>query len=242
MKFFNYFFLLIISFIIISISPKALTDNCSNKENLELQKAASQVKIGYTYKNVTDTSLLNNKSVEFTININNMSDNIYIDVFGIPTVLKSTYYKSNEIAGVISIGNLPSYTQNTYTLQIKSNNYNCKDKLIVSKQIVTPKYNEFSESSECKEYPKFSLCQKFYNTSVTYEEFLSKLNNYIDSLNQVKKTSSIEKKEEEKKTVDYLKEVFNQNKKVLLYILLSIIVVVLIIGIIVVIRKKLIIK
>lgn len=242
MKIIKYLTLFIISFLFLSLSPKAITDNCSDKEDIELSRAASQIKTGYTYKEIQDERMINGVSVEFTINVYNMSDLLYLEVYGIPGTPKTTYTTNNAVNGVINIPNLSSYTQNTYTLMFKSKNSNCLDKVILNKQIVTPKYNEYSQSTECADYPKFSLCQKFYNTNVTYEEFSDKLDSYIESLEEIKTSSSKENKKDEKNIKEQLVQIYKSNKKTLLYTGLSIIVIALITGIVIMIRKRMKIK
>ena len=243
MKLNRYLFLFICLFTINIISPYA-DDNCSTQEIIELQRAASQIKTGYTYKEVENYTMLNNVSVEFTISVYNITSDIYIDVFGILGEAKRTLTVNNSSNGVANIYNLPSQSQNEYTLQIKSNKTNCKDKIILSKKIITPKYNEFSQISECKDYPKFALCQKFYNTNATTEDFYNKLDSYIESLEELKKQKEEEKKKEQKKEdkssiFKQIKKIVNINKKAIAVIILSIIGVCLIIGIIrMIIRKR----
>ena len=246
MKLFRFLIFTVCSFIVFWITPMA-ENNCSTSEIIELQKAASQIKTGYTYKEVENYTMLNNVSVEFTISIYNITDSIYIDVFGILGEAKRTLTVNDASNGVVNIYNLPSQAQNEYTLQIKSNKANCKDQIILSKKVITPKYNEFSQASECEEYPKFALCQKFYNTNATYDEFYTKLDSYIESLEELKKEKEEEKKQaqkEEEKTSIFkqIKKIININKKTIALATLSIIGIGLIIGIIIVIRRKRIVK
>lgn len=237
MKYIKFFIFSIVSFILFTLTSYA---ECSTDELISLQRAASLIKTGYTYKDVENPTMLNDKSVEFTLSIYNLSDEVYIDVYGIFGIPKKTFTSQDTSNGTINITNLSALTQNEYNIYIRSNNPNCHGRLMINKKIITPKYNEYSASYECKEYPDFKLCQKFNNSNIDYDDFLNQLDDYINDLEEEKNNDNKNenKKEEKKSFVNLIKDIYKENKKTIFLVISIIIIVILIILISIVIRKR----
>lgn len=166
--------LFLICFLIFSSNAKA---SCSYSEIARLKKLATNVNISYDYE-------IKNKEALFNITITNLTKDIYIyDTFN-----DKKYTDQKEIT-------VPGYIDGvTYRFHIKSNNKDCIDDLLLTKFVDLPQYNKYYGDSICSGIEDYVLCQRWGSFKVKdYEEYVSNINAYKESLKVIEEKPVIEK-------------------------------------------------
>ncbi len=168
----------ILSFIIVPNVKAA----CSYKEQADLNKEASYVKVGYEI--VTEEMKVSMPETEesttiqyeiFRVNILNLTENFYVTVTNNVNKDNKKYYFSNSVNGVISFNwdDLDKVTTMTFKVY-SSSQTNCKDELYRTIYLTLPRYNSYSSTSLCKD-SKSSVCEKFVTfDKITYDEFMTR--------------------------------------------------------------------
>ena len=146
--------------------PVIVKAECSYERQAELSKIASNVDLSYSYE------MDENKYPVFTVNATNLTNDIYIVdyVYGI----KTSDPEYNFV-----------YNLNGTTLKydIFSNDENCSDVKLITKNITLPTFNKFSQLKSCTRYPNFKYCQMWMNLdSVSQEQFDSELSEYLKEM------------------------------------------------------------
>lgn len=136
---------------------------CSYERQAELSKIAANVQFSYTYDVV-------NGNPQFTINITNLTNDIYIE---------NTNDISRQIISGVGEKTISSVNGRTMNFVIYSNDNNCRGEIIVTKYLNVPKFNDLSSDEECKKNPNFKYCQVWTdNESITTEQFEETLEEY----------------------------------------------------------------
>lgn len=170
-------FLLILLLIIPKVNVKAL--NCQFSEIARLKKIASNVNISYDY-------VEKNNSVVFKVNLINLHKDLY---FVDETDNKIYNYSKNEL----TLSKYKSGQTVKYTFY--STNPDCPDPL-VTLRVVLPTYNEFYKDPVCVGAETYSLCQKWSSHGLSYDEFVSKVTKYKETLNEEQTDDKTEKVEQ----------------------------------------------
>lgn len=148
----------------IFVSPLITHAECSYQRVAELSKIASNVQFSYSY------DIGENGTPTFTMNITNITDDIYVEDHSTGTILKTGEH------------NLV-YNQYGTTLKydIFSNDPDCENEPLLTQNINLPNYNLFSSTENCKKYPNFKYCQTWMNTAaLSQEKFSSELSKYVE--------------------------------------------------------------
>lgn len=225
----NVHFLIIFVLSYFIFLPNASALSCSNKDANDLVSYASYVKAKYDIidNSKRKTAKINGKAMEyaipnftFNITIYNVTDNIYLKITNDVNEQEIVVYNKDTNKNTYTFSNYDFGQIYNYTIEILSNNPSCKNESIRKINLTKPKYNVFSEYSECNG-SKLAYCQKFISTN-------KKIN--LDEFSQM---VDLEKDESEDSRVVFLNFVIkNKNKFIITLILLSIIVVLMIIIVI----------
>lgn len=166
---------LLFLFFCMFISPLIVNAECNYQRNAELKKIASNVLFSYSYeiKSVqqqTSNGIVTVNEPVFKVDISNITDDIYV-IDNIDNVFTSnTTYTYDSI--------------NRVQFSIYSRDVNCPDKYLNIKYVTFPRFNYYSSSDECKQYPKFKYCSLWQNSDIIdEEEFNSELALYKLRLN-----------------------------------------------------------
>ncbi|MCI9585899.1 MAG: hypothetical protein HFH45_04615 [Bacilli bacterium] len=178
--------------------PLASNAQCSYERQAELSKIASNVKFSYTYDVQEDRP-------DFTINITNITNDIYIKEQETGNIINKEFNVPNTDIGGKSV-----------TYNIYSNDVNCKGELLITKYVTLPEYNNFSNIEDCQDYPDFKYCKKWMNTSeITQEQFDQEFEKYTDTKFNNDNETKIKK--------NFWQMYFDDNKKWIMSIVICII-------------------
>lgn len=143
--------------------PLVSNAECSYERQAELSKIASNVQFSYTYEVVEGTP-------QFNVNIINLTNDIYVQ------------YTNDMFRPIISgVGEktIAGTNGSTMNFAIYSNDNNCRGEKIITKYLNIPKFNDLSNTDECKKNPNFKYCQVWTdNESITTEQFKTTLEEY----------------------------------------------------------------
>ena len=199
-------------------------DECDYAEQNRLNALASNVKANY--------SVSEEPEVYFTININNLTDEIYIMVKSSEDSEYQEYYYSEENGGNISFTSSEIYKKLDFTILIYAVNPYCDRNELRTITVTTPRYNPYYGYEICEDVRDFYLCQKWSDFEMSYEELVNRVNDYKETLN--KKT----KETEEEPDKNIVKEVVNFVVKNYLYFVIGAGVAVVTTSVILIIKRK----
>lgn len=158
---------ILFTLICIFATPLVTHAECDYQRQAELSRLASNVQFSYTY----------DSNMNFTINVTNITDDIYVSYFNPGNLLSETLSGSGE-------KNIQAGAGVTIDFEIYSNDSNCKGDKLLTKYVSTPSPNRFYQFDECKKYPNFKYCQLWLNTAIDINQFKEEFNKYEASLNQ----------------------------------------------------------
>lgn len=172
----KYIFILLL--LIIVCVPFKIKAECSYENKTELNELASHIDYSYDYVDLTKTYnvTFNNVVSQLTLNYNGLS------------------YNSN--GNKVIINEIVNTGENKVSV-IGSNSSKCPNEPILELYLKLPIYNEFSQRSECKEYPEFKYCDKFLDTEIDENDFISSLEDYIFKVEKDKFLSNYKVKDKE---------------------------------------------
>lgn len=183
----------VFTFICMIFVPLVSHADCDYQREAELSRIASNVQINYTYE-------ITRGYPTFTVNITNVTNDIYIEDNFEHSFSGQTEFKQDYRLG-----------QNSVEYTIRSNDNNCKGYSITTKYVNFPYYNQFSSLPECQN-SDLEMCSLWYNSSsYTQDEFLEDL----EKAKSNKKEVPSEKKEKEG-ALDVLKDMLS-NKMVIVF-------------------------
>lgn len=169
----------------ISVQAKANT-NCDYTLLANLKSLASNINVSYDY-------YIESNEAYFNVTINNITPDIYI----VDNVTNVTYNYQNTNAGEVIINNYKDVTKLQYSVYSSDNN--CNGELLSTLYITLPTYNQYSSDPVCDDIKDYSLCQRWNPFNGTYEDFITRVNNYKNS-----KVVEEDPIEEEKKDITSL--------------------------------------
>lgn len=149
------------------VTPLITHAECDYQRKAELSRMASNVQFSYTY----------DENIDFTVNITNIIDDIYVSYFNPGTL-------SNEILNGVGEKSIQVGAGVTIGFEIYSNDPNCRGDKLLTKYVSTPSPNRFYQFDECKKYPNFKYCQLWLNTAIDISQFREEFNKYETSLIQ----------------------------------------------------------
>lgn len=132
----------------------------------DYRSLAKNINVTYSYKMEDDKPVF-----EVTIS------NLYEDMYVVDTLTNATYDKSdftsdNEI--IIS-----GYQENSkISYQIYTRVAGCYGKMLTTRYVTFPNYNEFSTDEVCVGAEEFSLCQRWGAVAVDYDTFVAEVKAY----------------------------------------------------------------
>lgn len=158
----------IILLILMIIVPMKIDASCNSKELADLRKLANNVNLSYEYNP--------NEPEYFRVVINNIHPKIYV----IDKITGEKYYYENSTNGQVTTNRFSGINKMEYV--VYSNVSGCYNELS-RKSIELPIYNIYYEYDICNGIEDFYLCNKWNPYEGTYEEFVSEVNLYKNSLN-----------------------------------------------------------
>ena len=187
--------LLVYLFFLLLINISNAKAICDAKTQLEINTAASNVtadlyyekKIvgpdGTVHPEIPDEVLEDidkgyARSVFVTINIENITDNIYLTFENVDENIYETIYSSDVINGKYQYPVPDTSTIRTYTIKIYSNSENCFGEEIRNIEIKSPMYNFYSGTTFCIDNNAY-YCQEFVTTPIDIDPWeISEKQNY----------------------------------------------------------------
>ena len=201
---------------------------CTNDEINELKDEANNIKITYKHLgavNDNDGYIYYNR---FELYFRNVIDDFYIQF----TNGSNNIVKLTPLDGVIT----DYFINGTYYFNVYSNNCNEKIKEI---KVHVPKFYVYSLDRLCDgvDGDDFSLCGKYYEYDVSYEDFVTRVNYYrnIHDIGNYEEEEEEEKKEEK---LGILNIILNFITKYQIYIVIGLVFILIILIILIVIRRK----
>ncbi len=197
---------------------------CSYKEQYALSELASNVKANY--------EVAPEPELYFTVNIYNLTSDLYINVMNGNAGEGKTYTYDENNSGNISFTNYEIYSKNEYKIEVYSTSGSCGSTLLRTISVVTPRYNPYYNTAICEDIKEYSLCQKWYDFEMSFDDLKTRIEEYKSS-----KIKEEEKKAEEEKS--FIVKTINFIKTNYLYFIIGGVVVIgVIITIIIIIRKR----
>lgn len=169
---------IIIIFVLMLLIPIAKVKGfyCTYVEIAQLKKIASNVTYYYEYSE-------KNGEITFDITLVNLNKDIY---FTDSTNNKKYEYTQNEIK-------LTGYKSGeTVIYTFYPVNIYCQDESLYTMRITLPSYNPFYGDEVCKGLENYSLCQKWANHNLTYDQFVKKIEQYKNSIKEEEKDNDQE--------------------------------------------------
>jgi len=149
--------LLLLVVLLIPVSARAYT--CSDSDAARLRKLASNVTASYDYQEYDDYAT-------FSVTLTNLNNDIYI----VDSTNGKTYYYdgNNEITidGYTPGTNIKYYIYNTRS--------DCVSGYLTIKYVNLPYYNKYYKSEICQNNTN-SLCYKWKNVTISYDELVKQL-------------------------------------------------------------------
>ncbi len=159
---------IILILFIMFLGIKGVYAECDSKARLDLNTAAANVKTTYEVNAIVldddgnvhpevsadDALALGELSPYivanyFTVNVTNVADNIYVTMENIDDNIFQTIYSSDLKNGVYTYEQHDVNKIKTFNFKIYSNNDQCPDEELGSKTVITPMYNDISDTELC---------------------------------------------------------------------------------------------
>lgn len=196
----NLFLILIALFLLPNIKVEAAS-TCTTQEKNNLIQLAYNIKIDY--------ELLPNMGDDnrpFKLTISNLTPNM--EVHYDESIYKYDTVGEGNGNGIIKMSET-FVGGKSYKIGIYSSKKSvCGETFLTSRYISIPKFNAFSEQEECKTYPDFKYCNKWYEGTITKETFKKELEKYKTNANDTKTEEKIKKEKDTifKKINDLIKQ------------------------------------
>ena len=145
---------------------------CDVKTKSDLNKIGNNV--NYTYDEIYV-----NDMYYFDVKLLNVNNNIYI----LDENRKMVYYYNGN--STIDLGQYISGSNIKLKIYSKNQSEGCNDLPITNIYISLPNYNVFSKDKLCKGIENYTLCQKWANVDMTYDQFKTRVYKYLESLKPV---------------------------------------------------------
>lgn len=199
MRWYKYLLVFLLSFIFV---PLVNAETCSNSEIVKYQELAKNVDIYYDYEEIDG-------GIIFKVKISNMQPGL---------IVRDTRNDKNYIYTDNTIEMSDTFYQgNGYRFDIYSDNPNCSDKIMFTRYVTLPYYNNYYNTDICKGIEEFKYCQRWTKTR-DYDFMNKEIAKYKNSLNK-------EKKEDDNTSVDGLFDIIFKFYLNYYYIILPIIII-----------------
>ena len=153
--------------------------SCSYKQQASLSKEATNINIIYTVEEDypdenSDPDLGGDdsnfyKGTYLKIHVLNIPDNFYVNVINDFNDEEITLNNNNYEFDNLALKAVINYKFSIYSTD-------CPDVVLRLKNLRTPMYNEYSETTYCIGHEDLKECNQFYNGNLTYEKFLKAIN------------------------------------------------------------------
>lgn len=157
---------LLLLLLLIVLPKSVFAENCSVEDETLLKIKVNSVSLKYEHPG-------NNI---FDLVFENLEDGYYIEELSKEIILRKGVL--DKAVGYVGGDN---YNFNYFG----DENSMCPGVLLRVQSVPIPKYNSFSEESECEEYPNFDLCDKWYPGEINQSSFKSQLESYIIKQNRI---------------------------------------------------------
>ncbi len=193
--------LLILFFALMFVSLASVkASTCSDARTLELSSLANNVNVGMEkeYREVAkyvaeeDGEETTDIFPAFYLTVYNLTNDLNIAVSR-EGYQKISYFSYKDVYedGVLYLDAGFADEVKSYTIKIRSNDAGCKNEILKTITVTTPKFNAKSQYEVCQENSDFNMCKEF--TTVNYDEVSE--SSFIEELDKYKE----EKAEEEKR-------------------------------------------
>lgn len=205
MKRYNKIFILMFLFVLFPINAKAML--CSNEEKVKWTNLAQNITVKYDAKE-------KNGKVIFSITFSNISKGLII----YDKLNKEFHsYKGSEL----TLNNYEPNVNYKFDIYADMDHYdtdengvktynNCFGMVLYTHYAIIPAYNKYSTDSLCKGIEDYTLCQKWANINLDYDEWKEKVTTYIKSLEPKEENKSQDDKRQDllEKLVDIYASVY----------------------------------
>jgi hypothetical protein len=199
-------------------------DDCDYAEQNRLNALASNVKANY--------SVSEEPEVYFTININNLTSEIYASVKGSEDKGFKNYEYSEANKGNITFTSSEIYQKLDFTIKIYAVNPFCDRSELRTIVVTTPRYNPYYNYAICQDAREFYLCQKWSDFEISYDELVNRVNDYKASL------KDDDPKEDDEEKVNIVKVAIDFVVKYYIYFVIGAGTVVVVVSVILIIKRK----
>lgn len=183
----KYFFFLLLGFVLLfNYQNVYAADDCDYAEQNRLNALASNVKANY--------SVSEEPEVYFTININNLTGELYAMVKSSEESEYTEYKYSEANGGNISFTSSEIYKKVDFSILIYAYNPFCDRSELRTLTVTTPRYNPYYNYDVCKDVREFYLCQKWSDFALSYDQLVNRVNDYKESLKDDNQTEVEETK------------------------------------------------
>ena len=165
-------------------------------QSIEFESEKVEIKIGTSFDiDVPGAPEVDSFGTVYNLTLKNMTDDLYVvitnDFDETETILNKETIKENKYVYQTK------FTEKiiTYTLELRSNKYDCINEVIRKFTFITPIYNAYSDLLICNEVPEYKFCQEFITEDIpTYQEFFNELEKYKKENNIPNNIPTITKK------------------------------------------------
>lgn len=151
----------LIAIMLLPVCVKA--SDCDYNEQANLRKIASNVTASYDYIESSD-------SVTFSVTLTNLTSDIYI----VDSATGRTYYYNNSPE--LTINGYSAGTNIRYS--IYASKANCIKEYLTIKYVNLPSYNKYYKDPLCTGLEQYSVCSKWQNINMTYDDFTKTVSAY----------------------------------------------------------------
>lgn len=169
------FTLFVLLLIIVPTHVKAydFLDECDYSTKAKLKRLASNINTSYT-------PIETDNSLSFNVTISNIYPSLI--VMDGSSGNEYHYDVSRKTPYEVTITGLKA--DQTYRYEVYSDVENCTEEMLAVYYVTLPAYNPYYKDELCKGYEDYKLCNRWLKHSLTYEEFVSEMTKYKESLNQ----------------------------------------------------------
>ena len=180
----KHLFLMIVGLFLLPNSVNAVM--CSSEEKVKLKEMARNIVADYEYVEEND-------DIKFTIKFRNIPEHFVIHD-------NLTGYEYVDQGSELSI---PVEQRNkTYKFFVYDETIGCHLERLANIYVTIPGYNKYYKDDLCKGIEDSKLCYKWLNVTMSYDEWKTEVNKYIEKMN---------KKEQKKEVIEksFLEDVFD---------------------------------
>lgn len=233
---------LLLTLLLFLVTTSVKAEECDYARQVELNTEASTVKATYEEVEIdtgetlfaVDEDGIIDTDVEvpvvkkgFNVKLLNLTKNLYVKVETDDSVNEIFNYSDSE-NGTLIIATVDADKVRTFKILIGSAEEDCSIGNLRTITLVTPKYNTYSQSDFCNQYPDFEYCQEFTtNLDISYSDFLQSSDSYKQKRDD---TTKVDNKE--------INSFIKKNKKTIIIISSIVVIVGVATAAVIVIRRR----